>query len=113
MAKPALFYTLKIGPFFTYQCRMELMKVTTEKRGRYFGSLVATDQPTYARDIDCRGRFETVEQAAEAGKKLQAVWAEFTPAVDAAEHAYNKARRAREDAADTVCETFGMKEPAQ
>lgn len=98
MAKPTLFWTLKphwrSGGF-------EIMRVTTEKPRRYYGTTVDGEN-THVKSADCKGRFPT-QEAAEAVihkvKRVKELHAENHAILTAAR---NRAERLEREAIDAV-----------
>jgi fibronectin type 3 domain-containing protein len=98
MSKPALFWTLKpkwwAGGF-------EIMRVTTEKPRRYYGTTVDGEN-THVKAADCRGMFDTQEAAEATIERVKTIRAQHAEAVQLLGLARNRAEKAERDAIDAV-----------
>lgn len=97
--KPTLFYTLVarwyIGGF-------AIMRVTTEKNRRFYGSLIGDEQPTHCRPDQTRGRFETAEAAAAVVDRVVAARIYHEPFIQEAHKQYLAAQNAERLAIEAI-----------
>lgn len=97
--KPTLFFTLlarwHVGGF-------AIMRVTTEKNRRFYGSLIDDDQPTHCRPDQTRGRFETVEAAQAVVKRVTAARRHHEPIIQEAKKRYIAAQNAERRAIEAI-----------
>lgn len=101
--KPALFYTLRRGPYLN---SFNVMAVTSEKPRIYYGRNQHGEAHN-AKRSSCYGRFATEQEAKDLAQAAQVRWDSHRHTVEEAERAATRARRAREEA---VIDLFGGKE---
>lgn len=63
MSKPVLFYTFMLGYSETGYRPMAVTSVKGNFRKQYYGTDINNGTGTHARENDCVGRFDTLEQA--------------------------------------------------
>lgn len=90
--KKALFWTIRKG----YTGRFYLMEVTTESGRRYWGRDQFGDA-TNARRSDCRGRFESKDQALAVINTAQAIEDEYRARIKEHDKAITALRNERDD----------------
>ena len=92
--KPALFYTLRRGPYLN---SFNVMAVTSEKPQIYYGRNQFGEGHS-AKRSSCYGRFATEQEAKDIAQAAQVRWDSHRHTVEAADRAAIQARRARNEA---------------
>jgi hypothetical protein len=103
MTKTVLYYTLRK---FRYG-KAEIVGVTSEKPGRYYGHEEPYKITTHGKTADTIGRFATLQAARDAASTIEQIKAQHKLRIEAAKTAYNAVLAGERKAIDEYIKALG------